>query len=383
MNEQKKSLGPKDGNLLGNRAPEGSPAGLILAAGFSSRMGRCKALLDLAGQSALERVVRSLRQGGVERIVVVTGHYRTEVETEARRLGCSVAFNADYERGMFSSVRRGVLALDGAPALLLLPVDVPLVSFQVISALVAAHHRGSELAYPAFLGKRGHPPLIGHSLFPAVIGDDGSRGGLRPILEAREHLARDVAVPDEAVLLDMDSPEDYAALRAKALRRDIPNEKECRALLGLAETPEKVRRHGETVADLADRLAASLAGKVPIDRQRLRAACLLHDLARTSSDHALAGARFLRSWGWKGVADLVAGHMDGPQGGTLDEGALLFAADKAVQSSRVVGIPLRRKLMEERFRGNAEALANALDRLDRAEAIFKALKERTGQALSL
>lgn len=381
MTEQKESLDRKKPPVCAFRSFY-RPKALVLAAGFSSRMGRCKALLDLKGLSALERTVKSLREGGIEEIVVVTGHYRNEVEQETFRLRCRAAFNESYERGMFSSIRRGIEALDNASAFLLLPVDVPLVSPATIRTLLEAHEKGVDLAYPTFLGRRGHPPLVGRRFFKAILDGDGSRGGLRVLLAEREQEALDVAVADEAILLDMDSPEDYKRLLERIRPGAIPSEAECHALWDLASTSEGARRHGETVAAVADRLASALGGTSGLDRERLHRASLLHDLARGGSRHAEEGARFLIRWGFDALAPLVESHMKGPEGDDLDEAALLFAADKIVESSSLVTLEARRETAARRFADNPEALEGALLRLDKAEAILLAVERQSGRELA-
>ncbi len=380
MQEQKKAkvLPPLSEKIGARRV---SPKALLLAAGFASRMGSCKALLDLGGRSPLERAVRSLRSGGVEEIVVVSGHYRDAVEAEARRLNCSTTFNERYEKGMFSSVQCGLKALGDAEAFLLLPVDVPLVSPATIGALLRAHEEGAPLAYPTFSGRRGHPPLVGRSFFGAIAEDDGSRGGLRTLLAEKETEARDVAVADEAILLDMDSPEDYDRLRERALRRGIPSEAECEALWDLAGTPPGVRRHGEAVAAVADRFAVALEGTLVLDREKLRSAALVHDLARGSENHAEEGARILIRWGFDAIAPLVASHMAGPDDDGLDEASLLFAADKIVEGTTVVSLAIRRERMARRFADRPSSLRGAMERLNRAESLLRAIERAAGQPL--
>ncbi len=92
-----------------------APAAVLLAGGTSSRMGRCKLLLELGGMSALAQAVTRLRAAGVENVVIVTGHWRQEVEAEAARLGARTAHNDRYEEGMFSSVQTGAATLRRRP----------------------------------------------------------------------------------------------------------------------------------------------------------------------------------------------------------------------------------------------------------------------------
>jgi CTP:molybdopterin cytidylyltransferase MocA len=116
------------------------------------------------------------------------------------------------------------------------------------------------LTYPRFLGERGHPPVIDAALFDAVLAHDGA-GGLRAVLaaweEAHPESVGEVDVADTGVAMDMDRPEDYAAARAH-LASPGPTEAECRALWGIASTPENVRAHCRAVAEAALRMALAL-----------------------------------------------------------------------------------------------------------------------------
>jgi molybdenum cofactor cytidylyltransferase len=77
-------------------------AAVILAAGYSSRIGGFKPLMELGGQSLMVRCVGIFRGAGIKNIVAVTGHRHPEVEAEAARLGLIAIHNPDYDRGMFS-----------------------------------------------------------------------------------------------------------------------------------------------------------------------------------------------------------------------------------------------------------------------------------------
>ena len=163
---------------------------LILAAGHSSRMGGTpKALLPLGGSSLLGMAVSARREGGVEDIRVVTGAHAEGVSAHAEAHGVTVAHNAEFEQGMFSSVRAGLAALDtgsaaGTRAVLLLPVDAALVKPQSVAALIAAWNslpdagREWTVLVPSFGGRLGHPPLFGAAHIPGMLSAN-PEGGLR------------------------------------------------------------------------------------------------------------------------------------------------------------------------------------------------------------
>jgi putative nucleotidyltransferase with HDIG domain len=144
------------------------------------------------------------------------------------------------------------------------------------------------------------------------------------------------------------------------------------ALLHAAGTPEPVIAHCRAVAEKALRLAdrAEEVGAAP-DRQRLYAAALLHDIARTEPDHAAVGAAWLRTLGYTDVADIVARHHDW-EGDVLDDAALLFLADKYLQGDREVTLHERFALSRTRCL-TPEALQAHGRRLEAAERIENTL----------
>lgn len=357
---------------------------VVLAAGFSSRMGKCKALLDVGGSAALERILSTLRLSGVKDIVVVSGHYREAVEGEAKRGGARAVFNEHYEKGMLSSIKAGVTALSpNLDAFFLLPVDVPLVKPATLQALKQARRSepNSAVVIPAFLGRRGHPPLVATRLIPGILEWDGP-GGLRTFLDRYEEASLVLEMPDQGVVTEMNTPEEYAALRSFALGRGIPTEKECLAFWEILSTPREVREHCRIVAEVATGLIQVLKDASPVDPENLEAAALLHDMARTGRDHAEAAARTLEFWGFPETADLVRYHMDLPEGEPLLSGrSLLYLADKVVSGDRVVGLEQKREEMEKKFAADPAALEPARRRLQRAFEIGRTIENTSGENL--
>ncbi len=198
----------------------GNMAALILAAGYSSRLGAWKPLQPLGTSTFIEEAVQRFKAAGVDDIRVVTGHRAAELAPLLDRLGVMTIFNPDYDQGMLASVRAGVGSLEpGVAAFFLLPVDIPLVRPGTIQALQQAYHSsGALIIYPRFQGRRGHPPLISTACvvdLPAVC-----KGGLRAFLSRYTVASLDLEVTDQAVLLDCDTPEDYHRLQAYAARAD-------------------------------------------------------------------------------------------------------------------------------------------------------------------
>jgi molybdenum cofactor cytidylyltransferase len=185
---------------------------VILAAGEGRRAGGCKPLMDLGGIPVVDRVIAAAT-AACPRIVVVGG-CRFEALRDhlaERHPAVEVVRNGDWARGMFSSVRRGLAAVD-APAFVH-PADVPGVGPGVFSALALAYEAGPcAVLRPTFGGRRGHPVLLGPGAVTAVLAA-GADSNLREVLAPLP--GRDVAVDDPLVLRDFDTPEDLDSLRAE------------------------------------------------------------------------------------------------------------------------------------------------------------------------
>jgi len=187
-------------------------AGIVLAAGFSRRMGAFKPLLPLRGSTVLQTAVHALLDAGVPDVVVVTGHRAAELRPVIDTLGVREVHNPGHADGMYTSVRAGVAALaPAAAAFFLLPCDIPLVRPSTVSALAEARAREGDppVCYPVFEGRRGHPPLIGSRLVPEILAEDDPPGGLRSLLRIHQVDAVEQEVADPGVRMDLDTPGAY------------------------------------------------------------------------------------------------------------------------------------------------------------------------------
>jgi molybdenum cofactor cytidylyltransferase len=188
-------------------------AALVLAAGASIRMGGGvhKLLARVAGEPIVSRSVRAALASRAGSVVVVTGHRAEDVR--AALAGCDVAFahNPDYARGLAGSLRCGLAALDRATAgALCCLADMPWVSAAHLDLLIAAFERSpASICVPVRAGRRGNPVLWPSRHFPALAALEGDTGG-RALLERLAGDVVTVAMPDDAVTRDVDTPDDLA-----------------------------------------------------------------------------------------------------------------------------------------------------------------------------
>ena len=366
-------------------------AAILLAAGFSSRMGAFKPLLplgDTSGQTTvLERNIVLFRDAGIDDIRVVIGHRAEDLMPLLDRLHVQPVFNALYRAGMFSSVVAGVGSLDrSVDAFFLLPVDIPLVRRQTLADILSVGISPEQrVVYPTFRGRRGHPPLIS-AAFREEIESWSGEGGLKGLLGQHEGLAVDVEVADEGILWDMDTPSDYRRLLERSTTMQNPTTEECRVLMeDVLQVEAGIRRHGEKVAALAGLLGSELnrAG-CGMNVDLLTAAGLLHDLAKKEPDHARSAANLLRDRGFGMVADLVASHMDLTvvDGDPVGPGEVLYLADKMVQGERIVTLKERFCGALDRHAHEPAILERVAGRLKTAQAVQTRLENALGRSLS-
>ena len=192
-------------------------AGLILAAGESSRMGTDKALLTYRGRTFLEHILATLHEAGLKDVKVILGHHADEIQRGTKLSGTEVIINQDYRRGQTSSLQAGLRALDrpNVSAVLLCLVDHPAVSTQVIGKLVAAFEQsGAPVVIPTNQGVRGHPVLFSRVLFAELLALSPEEGA-NTVVRRYRNSTQFVEVDDPGILVDVDDPGSYRRLNEK------------------------------------------------------------------------------------------------------------------------------------------------------------------------
>ena len=184
-------------------------AGLILAAGRSSRMGRDKALLEYRGRTFLSHLTY-LALPRVDSMLVVLGH---NAERIAESLPTSprvrVVVNRDYDRGMLSSLQRGLSEIGEADWILWMLVDHPAVSGRSLDELLAAARRTSApVVIPRHDSRRGHPIMLSRAVAAELVQLASDRSP-QDIVRSHYREAHFVDLRDSGVLVDIDRPPDY------------------------------------------------------------------------------------------------------------------------------------------------------------------------------
>jgi molybdenum cofactor cytidylyltransferase len=186
----------------------GPIAGVVLAAGTSSRMGRNKLLLPWGGSTVLRRAVAAAAAAGLDPILVVIGHEGDRVRAELAGLPCAPVPNPDYARGIQTSLRAGISAVpEACAAALVLLADMPFVSAEMAEALVERFRAGAApLVLSVYGGVLAPPTLYGRALFPELRSLAG-RGCGKQVMKRHRGEALEVDWPP-AALADLDEPAD-------------------------------------------------------------------------------------------------------------------------------------------------------------------------------
>lgn len=193
---------------------------VILAAGDSTRMGSPKAaLLTPDGATFVGRVVTTLREAGVDDLVIVTGRHHdavvASIARDHRSTTLRIVRNPDPSRGQLSSLLTGMemMVTPQTDAMLMTLVDVPLVRVSTVASVIDEWRRTrAPIVRPAIGDRHGHPVI-----FDRVVFDELRRAplnaGAKSVVRAHEHEIVNVPVDDEGCVRDVDTPSDYETLR--------------------------------------------------------------------------------------------------------------------------------------------------------------------------
>lgn len=179
--------------------------GIILAAGKSSRMGYNKLIIKLGDTTILEKIIHNTKISRLNEVILITGKY-DDIKTDIIKL-----HNEEYEKGMSTSIKKGIEGFGGDAVMILLG-DMPFVSSKIINKLYDSYKLcNKNIVVPEFEGKRGNPVIIGKKYFCELLkiqGDKGARDIIKNNLEDVEF----VEIQDKGIFLDIDDEESYRQL---------------------------------------------------------------------------------------------------------------------------------------------------------------------------
>lgn len=194
---------------------------IILAAGRARRMGAIKQLLPWQGErTVLETVVGNVLASPLvdDEVRVILGACSDQVRTVlqgTRDPRLKVLENPHHDRGMLSSIQRGIVDLpETSQAFMIFLGDQPLVETEIIEALIRYWQgKRPQFLLPVHQGRRGHPVLISSQYVPEIAAMGQEDGGLRKLIHRYPERVDEFAVDSHAIHIDLDYPEEYRKYR--------------------------------------------------------------------------------------------------------------------------------------------------------------------------
>lgn len=182
---------------------------IVLAAGKGERMGTIKPLIEIDGRPALARVIDTLRDAGIERVIVILGYEAEEIQKRVDFDGCIIAVNTKYESGMASSLALGVkFVSEDAIGFLVAHADMPYVKQETVREVLQRAKSGARIVAPSYEGVRGFPVYLRADcragLLPTLVGEIGARD----YIAQHEQDLELVEVDDPGATIDIDRPQD-------------------------------------------------------------------------------------------------------------------------------------------------------------------------------
>ncbi len=185
-------------------------AGILLAAGSSTRMGQPKALLAYEESSFVDTILNNLQQAGCDPIISILGNSGELICESTFVNNYQCYFNPEPQKGMLSSLKVAIEKLpEDCDGFILSLVDHPAVKRETYLEIIrAAQENPKRIVIPRFYGKNGHPVFFGKQFFETLLQTPNSMGA-RVVVQEEIQNVHYISVEDEGILKDIDTPEEY------------------------------------------------------------------------------------------------------------------------------------------------------------------------------
>lgn len=192
---------------------------IVLAAGESKRMGRPKQLLEWQGKTLLQHVLESLIHSDADETILVLGYEADRIRESLPEFPIKIVINPDYNLGVASSLRQGLLAMDPrSAAFLILLADQPGIGPEIMNDMIRQFQQADPkrgIVRPVYRGRRGHPVLIGVQYLQEALHLQGDVGARRILVNHPEDIL-EIDMDQDAILKDIDTPEEYQEYSKRA-----------------------------------------------------------------------------------------------------------------------------------------------------------------------
>ena len=188
--------------------------GIIMASGFSRRLGGDKLLLKINGLPMVEHVVKSAYLSLIDEIILI---YRSDAVKEiGNRYGCKTVLNPHPEKGQSEAIKLGIAhALSRTDGYMFFVGDQPYLSHATINGLIEVFNRDKKyIITPVYNGSRGNPVIFPASLKKELLGLEGDCGG-RIVAEGRQNVVKLFQIGSDLEGTDIDTRELYERMQDK------------------------------------------------------------------------------------------------------------------------------------------------------------------------
>ena len=192
---------------------------ILLGAGESRRMGANKLLLPWGKKTVLTHCADALIQSMVKEVIVVLGDRTKILKNQLRGRKVKVIMNPYYRRGMSTSIRKGIRAIDpNSYGILIALGDMPFLGSRTVNSLIRTFSQGKgTIVVPSFRGRKGHPVIFHRKYEKELLQLKEDVGG-KSIIESHPGEVRLVQIRSEGVIKDIDTWKDYKKRGMKGLR---------------------------------------------------------------------------------------------------------------------------------------------------------------------
>lgn len=348
---------------------------VIVAGGLSSRMKEFKPFMNIGHKTMIETTIINYQLLGVDNIVIVTGFRASDIEEKLRNFNIRMVKNEEYQSThMFDSICIGLRELKNiCNKTFVTPVDSPFVQqFTLKKMIEEMENLSLDIVQPSFEGRNGHPLLLGNNGIDIMLKHDGYMGMQGAITKTKNY--KNISFVDPGIILDADSMCDYLKLAEYYEHKNCPTVNLCEKIQEYFNMDENEKKHCDKVAYVALNICDNLKERgIILNKDIVKAACMLHDIAKGSPMHAKLGASWLKSMGYDEISEIVEEHMELKTiSNKLTEKEVVYLADKMVKIDNLVSI-------NERFSYKEKLYSND----DKICSIIKKRKEQALQLYSL
>jgi molybdenum cofactor cytidylyltransferase len=185
-------------------------AGLLLAAGKSTRMGSLKALLPWEGTTLLQFQLTQLERSMIDQIIIVLGYESNKLLPYAKESSAHLVWNPDYEKGKTESIKAGVRAIENdVDCFIITSVDQPVNHFLLDALILQFRQAKANIIIPVYNEKRGHPILLSSNIRDEILQLNEETHGLKAILQNRNDEISELIVEDHSILFNFNNKKDY------------------------------------------------------------------------------------------------------------------------------------------------------------------------------